>query len=107
VNAKCDWNLIKRLAIVHIASGREILNILNEVKKLEREETQQLYTAYIERTTDHQMAPIDKYNADQLGFLMEGNCHNIYSYHCKKIPGERTFKTFSCSGQGLFFGNHQ
>jgi len=101
INARCRWVLIKRLALKHIETGREILNILYEVKKGERQENQELYTAYVE-TTDGRIEPIDHFNSNQIGFLMENNCHNIYCYQCEKVPVSKSIDTFSCHGQGLF-----
>lgn len=101
VNARCGWVLIKRLALKHIESGREILNILQEVKKGIRQEDQELYTAYIE-TINGRIEPIDHFNTNQISFLMEGNSHNIYDYQCDKEPVSKSIETFSCRGQGLF-----
>ena len=102
INARCGWVMIKRLALKHIESGREILNILNEVKKQDAMQNQELYTAYVE-TLGSEMSGIDNYSPNNLEFLMEGDCHNVYGYCCQKVAGVKEQQTVSCQGQGLFF----
>lgn len=106
INAQCGWVMIKRLALRHIESGREILNILNEVKKLDAMQNQELYTAYVE-TLEGRISGIDNYSPNQLGFLMEGDCHNVYGYCCQKVAGIKESQTVSCQGQGLFFSEEE
>lgn len=98
INAPSDWILIKRLALLHKDTNREILNLLMEVKKGDRVTEQELYTAYIERN-DGKMVSIDRYNPNQLEFLWENNGSNIYEYRCNKRVSTNTITTFSCEKQ--------
>lgn len=104
INAQVGWVLMKRLVIEHIETGREIMNILNEVKKLENVHNQELYTAFVEKANGA-IASIDRFTPNNLSFLIDGNCHNVYDYLCKKDIKTGEYTTISCQGQGLFLDN--
>ncbi len=94
INQKGKFVLIKRIALEHMESGREIMCILKEVKKGEIEENQELYIAYVQKV-DGEMACIDKFNYRQLEFLWG----DIFNYRCNKETNRKTREHITCAGQ--------
>lgn len=98
-SGKVDWVIMKRLVVENKETGREIVHMLKEVKKLENVHQQELLVAYLEKTNGV-MAPVDNFSQEQLAFLWENGGENLYNHECKKefvLPPQ--VMTLSCQGQ--------